>query len=376
MDERRPERHEALVIGGGQAGLAVSDALTRRGIQHLVLEARSRVGDQWRDRWDSLRLYSPARSDSLPGMPFPAPPSAYPSGHQMADYLGAYADERRLPIRTGVKVDGLMAVDGGGYVVTAGELRFECEQVIVATGAFQEPRIPDFATLLRTEIRQLHSRDYRRPDQLADGPVLVVGLSHSGADVAFEAAHNGHETHLSGKAHGQLPFSVESRRGRVMWRVLQFVFSHVLTLNTPLGRRAAPAVRKGGGPLLRIRMPDLLAAGVEHHPSRTTGVSDGRPVLADGTVLDVATVVWCTGFKADYSWIKLPLLGSDGWPRQYRGVADVPGMYFVGIPFQFAFSSMLILGVPRDAAYVADRVADRTRGTGTLSAARRRLKPR
>ncbi|HEX9633988.1 MAG TPA: portal protein, partial [Candidatus Limnocylindria bacterium] len=170
--------------------------------------------------------------------------------------------------------------------------------------------------------------------------------------------------------HGQLPFSVDSRRGVLAWPIMRFVAWNLLTLSTPIGRKMAPQVRKGGGPLLRIRRSDLERAGVERFEARTTGVSDGRPMLADGTVLDVANVIWCTGFRPDYGWIDLPVIGEDGWPMEYRGVVDpTPGIYFLGIPFLYSFTSMLVIGAGRDAAYVVERIAGNRGRRDRVSAA-------
>jgi putative flavoprotein involved in K+ transport len=367
-----PEQFEVIVIGAGQTGLAASWHLARRGIDHVVLERSERVGDQWRARYDSLRLYSPARYDGLPGMPFPLPKRSYPTGRQMADYLEAYASEQRLPVRTGVAVDGLekRSSGRGGYVVGAGERAFEAPHVIVATGFFQRPKVPDFATELDPGIVQLHSSDYRNPSQLREGPVLVVGFSHSGADLAFEAARD-HQTIVAGRSHGELPVSIDSKRGQFGWLVWRFLVSNVFTIDTPIGRRMAPHVRTGGAPLLRYRKGDLRTAGVEMIESRVEGVRDGKPVLADGRVLDVANVLWCTGFEPDHAWIRLPVFDADGWPLQRRGVVTTaPGLYFLGILFQYAFSSMLVLGAGRDAAHVVDRIAERLRRPETVSAGR------
>ncbi|HYH91865.1 MAG TPA: FAD-dependent oxidoreductase [Candidatus Saccharimonadales bacterium] len=362
--EQGTVRSEVIVIGGGQAGLSAGYHLARRGVPFLVLDERERLGDNWRSRWASLRLYSPALADGLPGHPFPGRRTAYPTGAQMGDYLEAYAREAHLPVRSGVRVERVRPRDdgGAGFVIEAGEQRFEADQVVVATGAFHQPKVPTFASELDPAIRQLHSSEYRTPDQLQPGPVLVVGASHSGADIALEAALHGHETILSGRIHGQLPVPLESRRAKVVFPVLLLLARHVATIRTPIGRRMRPEVRKGGGPLLRIRRQELDAAGVERTESRTEGIRDGKPVLADGRILDVANVVWCTGFRQDFSWIDAPVTGPDGWPMERRGVADaLPGLYFVGLPFQYAFASMLVGGAGRDAAWVVDRLVERSR---------------
>lgn len=357
------EQFETVIVGGGQAGLATGYHLARRGRSFVILDAGERVGDSWRSRWPSLRLYSPARFDSLPGVEFPAPKHAFPSGQEMGDYLEQYAETLDLPVRTGVRADAL-ARDGDGYVVTAGEQRYETENVVVATGAFDAPSVPAFAAELDPRIVQLHSRDYRGPHQLADGPVLVVGAAHSGADIAYELATAGHETILSGRDTGQLPVPVESRRARVLLPLLRLAWTRVVTVDTPVGRKVGPKIRSHGGPLLRIRRRELAAAGVERVLERTAGAAGGLPKLEGGRVLEVANVVWCTGFRPDYSWIDLPLeLENDGYPRQYRGVvASEPGLYFVGLPFLHSFASMLVLGAGRDGERVAAHIADRMHG--------------
>lgn len=367
MAHTAPEQHDVIVIGAGQAGLAAGHFLAKRGIDFVVLEAADRVGDQWRSRYDSLRLYSPARYDSLPGMALPLPPRSYPTGRQMADYLESYAAHFAIPVLTGVTVDGLREA-GDRYLVTAGDRSFDAGQVVIAAGSFRVPKVPEFAADLDPTIRQFHSSDYHGPSQLAAGPVLVVGLSHSGADLAMEAVAD-HATILSGKGHGQLPFSVDSRRGRMAWPLMKFVAWNILTLRTPIGRKMAPEVRKGGAPLLRYRRSDLAKAGVEMTEARTVGVEDGKPVLADGRVLDVNNVIWCTGLRPDFAWIHLPIFDEDGWPGHDRGVvAASPGIYFVGLIFQYGFTSMLVVGAGRDAAHVVDRIAERAGRDGVVLA--------
>lgn len=355
----RAEHFETVIVGAGQAGLATGYHLARKGRSFVILDASERIGDPWRRRWDSLKLYSPAKYDGLPGMPFPARRASFPTTAEMADYLESYATQLELPVRTGMRVDAV-SKHGGRYLVTADGRSFEAENVVVATGVMQEPIVPGFASELDARIQQLHSSDYRNLSQLQDGAVLVVGASHSGADIAYEAAAE-HATILSGPDTGQIPASVETRRGRAGFRVLLFLGTHVLTMDTPLGRKMRPHVRHGGAPLLRYRKKDLARAGVERVVQRTVGVQDGKPVLDDGRVLDVENVIWCTGFRRDDSWIEVPFeVDEDGYPAQYRGaVASAPGLYFVGMLFLHSFASMLIAGAGRDAERVARHIAAR-----------------
>ncbi|MFL5943020.1 MAG: flavin-containing monooxygenase [Gaiellaceae bacterium] len=359
------EHTDVLVVGAGQAGLALGYHLQRRGRQVLLVDRNQRIGDSWRSRWDSLKLYSPASRDGLPGMPFPAGRTAYPTKDEMADYLETYAARFELPVRLGTGVETLTQEDGR-FVAHSGEARIEADTVVVASGVFEKPYIPELSDELSPTITQLHSSAYRNLAQLQDGPVLVVGASHSGADIAHEAAAR-HEVVLSGRDTGQLPASIESRRGRMIFRALFFAGTHILTADTPPGRKMRTEVRHGGAPLLRYRRSDLRAAGVKRVLERTVGVQAGRPVLDGGGVLDVRNVVWCTGFRPEFGWIRLPLeIGEDGYPVQYRGASTMPGLYFVGLPFLHSFASMFIGGAGRDAEHVAKQIAPQPPARGVL----------
>jgi putative flavoprotein involved in K+ transport len=351
---------DVLVVGAGQSGLALGYHLQRRGREVLLVDRNERIGDSWRARWDSLKLYSPASRDGLPGMRFPAGRTAYPTKDEMGDYLEAYAARFELPVRLRTEI-GTLTQEDGRFVAHTGGSRIEAETVVVASGVFEKPYVPAFAGELSPDITQLHSSVYRNLAQLQDGPVLVVGASHSGADIAYEAASR-HEVVLSGRDTGQLPASIESRRGRMLFRGLFFAGTHILTVDTPMGRKMRTHVRHGGAPLLRYRRPDLRKAGVERVLERTMGVQDGMPVLDGGRVIDVKNVVWCTGFRPDFGWIRLPLeIGEDGYPVQYRGASTTPGLYFVGLPFLHSFASMLIGGADRDAERIAEQIAARPR---------------
>jgi putative flavoprotein involved in K+ transport len=369
----RTEHTEVLIVGAGQAGLAAGYHLQRRGREFLILDANDRIGDSWRRRWDSLKLYSPASRDGLPGMPFPAASNSFPTHDEMADYLESYASRFELPVRTGTAVESL-AKEGGRYAARAAGVRIEADSVVVASGVFQKPHIPDFAGELDPGITQLHSSAYRNQRQLQPGPVLVVGASHSGSDIAFESAAE-HEVILSGRHTGQFPAQIETRRGRLLFRGLFFVGTHVLTVDTPMGRKMRREIRRGGAPLLRYRLPDLRRAGVERVLARTAGVQDGLPVLDNGRVLAVRNVVWCTGFRPEYSWIRFPIeIGADGYPVQYKGASSSSrGLYFVGLPFLHSFASMLIGGTGRDAERVVEQIAGMPAPTGAPAGGEPRL---
>jgi len=350
------DRVPTVIIGAGQAGLATAYYLGLAGHRCVVVHQDERVGDQWRHRYDSLRLNTPARYDQLPGTDWPTAGWDFPTGAQMGDFLEAYAATYDMDVRHGVRVRRLEHV-GGGCEVTTDDGVWEADSVVVATGGEHHPRIPDIARALDPGIRQLHSSSYRNPAQLLPGRVLVVGCGQSGADIALEAALAGHETWISGKPPGQIPVDIESRKARLGLRVLHFVWNHVYTMRTPIGRRLRPEIRGGGAPLVRVKLKDLAEAGVHHVEARTTGAQDGLPELADGTVLDVTNVVWCTGFRQDFSFIHPSVLGDDGWPRDEGGVVpEMPGLYFMGLLFQRGFYSMLIGGAGRDARFIADRI--------------------
>ena len=359
-----PQRVETLVVGGGQAGLAVGYYLAQRDLPFVILDSNERVGDSWRKRWDSLRLFTPARFNALPGMAFPGPARVFSTKDEVADYLEAYAARFELPLWTGIRVDRLSR-NGTSFMVEAESLRFEADNVVVAMGSDQVPRIPAFADQLDPGIVQLHSCDYRNPAQLQEGSVLAVGVGNSGGEIAIEVVKE-HPTWLAGKETGHVPFRIERALARFVFLPLLFRFigHRVLTVRTPMGRRVRPKLLSHGAPLVRVKPNDLAAAGVERVP-RVVDVRGGLPLLEDGRVLEAANVIWCTGFRPDFSWIDLPVFGEEDEPIEpihHRGtVSHEPGLYFVGLFFLYAMSSGFLPGVGRDAAHIVKAIASGTR---------------
>jgi len=352
------ESIDTVVVGAGQAGLATGYHLARRGLAFAILEANDRVGDSWRRRWDSLRLFTPARYDGLPGMRFPAPAHHYPSKDEMGDFLERYARRFDLPVRTGVRVERV-APSGDGLRVETSAGVIDARQVVVAMANFQRPKVPEFAADLDAGVVQLHSAAYRSPGQLREGGVLVVGAGNSGAEIAMDVLP-GHPTWLSGRSTGQIPFDIETSLARrlLMPLVLRVLFHHVLTLATPIGRKARPGFVGKGGPLIRTKERDLLRAGVRRVPA-TVGVRGGRPVLADGTSLDVTNVIWCTGYRSGFEWIDAPIPDEHDLTHLHGPGTAVPGLYFVGPHFLYAASSAMVQGAGRDAGRVARAIAAR-----------------
>ena len=357
----RVERRDVVVVGAGQAGLAAGYHLARRDADVVLLDGADRVGDSWRRRWDSLRLFTPAAYSGLPGMPFPAAPAHLPDKDEAADYLERYAERFELPVRTGVRVRSLRR-DGEWFALDAGDRTYEARRVIVATGPFQRPRVPDLAARVDPAVAQLHSSQYTNPWALPEGPVLVVGAGNSGAQIAMELARF-RKVWLAGRETGRLPRRV---LGRDIYDWIWPTLARA-SVDTRLGRRFRQRALRGD-PLVGITPRQIAEAGVER-VGRVDGVADGKPV-AGGRVLAPSVIVWCTGFGPDYSWLGLPVLGADGWPVHRRGVVPgAPGLFVLGLRFQHTQTSALMGGVGADAAFIAERVAEGIDGCEELRVA-------
>jgi putative flavoprotein involved in K+ transport len=350
-------KYETVVIGAGQAGLSAGYHLAKRGKPFVILDASDRVGGSWLNRWDSLSLFTPASRDGLPGAKF-AGGYTFPSKDEMVAYLERYAEQFELPIRLETRVDGLFR-EGDGYRVTAGSESFLADNVILATGVHRAPKVPAFASELSPEIVQLHTADYRNPGQLQPGTVLIVGAGNSGAEIGVEVGKT-HKVLLAGRNVGYLPIEMRGWQGKLLFPVIWWVWEHILTEEKKPGRKVqAEALEGHGEMLIRQKEKDLLAVGIERI-ARIADVVDGRPQTEDGVLLEVANVIWCTGFKSDFAWIDLPGLDSSGRVASERGcVIGQPGLYVLGQEFQYMFNSHTVGGVGKDAAYVVRQIGKR-----------------
>ncbi len=363
-----PTHVGTVVIGGGQAGLAAAYELGRAGNPAVVLDAEAATGDQWRRRWPSLRLFTPARHDGLPGAPFPAARGSFPDKDDVAAYLAQFAETNTIDVRHEVRVTRLRAAPGGFELqTTAGPMT--ATTVIVATGATSAPHTPAFAADLAPDIVQLHSSDYRGPAHLPQGRALVVGYGTSGAEIAEELAKSGRDVTIAGRPTPTVPKAALAIAGDLWW----FAMNRILNRRTPIGRKAAPRVTAHGAPLIRISAREVRAAGARE-AGRLTGATNGEPTYADGVARRMPDVIiWCTGYRGDFDWIAIDGLAFDakGYPVAPFGLPPgVAGLAFLGMPFQTSLASHLLGGVGRDARDVAAHLV----AAGTASTHRQRAR--
>lgn len=342
-------RHEVIVVGGGQAGLALGYHLSRQERDFLILEAADEPAAAWRSRWDSLRLFTPVRYDSLPGRPFPGDPDSYPTRDEVVAYLSDYATAFELPVEYGSRVARVAPADGGYLVELDDGTSYQAGQVVIATGPFQVPRIPAIASGLAPDVVQLHSADYRSPGALPDEPVLVVGGGNTGYQIAEELAAT-REVHMAiGSRQAPLPQKIF---GRDLFRFLVSSRLIRVTAASRLGRRLSGSETLVGYSPRRARRH-----GIELH-ERAVEASGSTVRFADDTSIEVRTVVWATGFELDHSFVDAAAFGADRRLVHRRGVTDSPGLYFLGLPWQHTRGSALLGFVDDDARFIAERVAE------------------
>jgi putative flavoprotein involved in K+ transport len=347
------EGFHTIVVGSGQAGMAAGYYLRQKGDRFVILDENNQVGETWRRRWDSLRLFTPSQANHLPGLKFPGADLYFPTKDEVAIYLEEYARQFDLPIQHGTKVEKLEK-NGNGFNITAGTNTFHAQNVIIATGAFHTSYTPVIAKELDTEIFQIHSANYHKPGDVNGQNILVVGAGNSGVEIALELAKAGRKVWLAGRDVGRIPADTFGKilGGKPFWWFLRTV----MTIRTPIGRRMRAKVLTHGNPLIRARRNEAAEAGVEL-VTRLIGAVDGKQQLESGRVLPADGVVWATGFRPDYKWINLPVFDADGFPRHEQGVVnETPGLFFLGLHFQTRLTSDLLGGVGQDAKYIVEKV--------------------
>lgn len=337
-----------IVIGGSQSGLAIGYYLKKIDEDFLILDASEKVGQIWSKRWDSLKLFSPPSYNRLPGWSYPSAKGGPDTKDEMADYLSAYAKKYDLPVRSSVKVISVSKA-GSVFNVTSTGGNFTADRIIIATGAHRFPYIPTFAADISREIFQVHSDDYRSPALLPPGDVLVVGSAISGMQIALEVVES-RKTIMAGKPTYLIPRGLSQISQKLDWWLLQ----RILTVKTPMGRRVKPQFIKGGG--VFHYLDQAMKKSNVSHVTRIAGVLDGKPMLENGQTITTPIIIWCTGHRPDFSWIKECRTDETGWPVNERGICSVDGLYFIGMPFQYGLTSSLVSGVGRDAKFIANKV--------------------
>jgi putative flavoprotein involved in K+ transport len=341
-------RRDVVVVGGGQAGLAVGYFLAQNDRDFVILEAAEEPAATWRGRWDSLKLFTSARYDALPGMPFPGEPHRYPTRDEVANYLTDYAGRFEIPVELNSRVRSVRS-QNGGYLVELEDRTYEAEQVVIATGPFQEPFVPAIAEGLGHEVVQMHSMDYRSPRAIPEGRVLIVGGGNTGYQIAEELSVS-HEVHISiGSRQKPLPQRIF---GRDLFWYLDKTGLIRKTKDTRIGRR----LQANEDTLIGSSPRSLRRRGVEFH-DRAVNTAGSTVTFSDDTTIDVRTVIWATGFRLDHSWVEVPVFDEAGRVMHDRGVTESPGLYFIGLPWQHTRGSALLGFVKGDAEYLARQIA-------------------
>lgn len=337
------DRHDVLVVGGGQAGLGMGYRLQKAGLDFTILDAHSQTGDSWRQRWDSLELFTPRPFDRLPGdLKMPASTPYYPRKDDVAEYLLRYRQRYDLPVRNGFEVQHLEKTDDGFVASSATEEVF-ARQVVIATGPFHTPRIPACANDLDSEVWQGHSHTYRRPADVPPGDTLVVGGGNSAAQIAEELAGTHNVTIAS---NGPIGFSPRSLLGVSIFWVLHLTSMLRADKDAALSRH----VRPYSDTVIGWGLNRLIKKGVVTHvPHAVVACKNKTVTFADGSSRGFQNVLWGTGYRFCYDWVKVDgALDDEGGPLQDRGISPVPGIFWIGLPWQNRLNSALMNGVAGD----------------------------
>ncbi|MFT4417193.1 flavin-containing monooxygenase [Fredinandcohnia humi] len=341
--------YDVIIIGAGQAGLAMGYQLKNTKLSYLLLDKAEKLGETWRIRYDSLTLFTPRSLSSLPGLPLDGNERVYPTKDEIADYLENYANVHGLPIQLNTSIKKVSKINGEFKLETSKGDIFT-RNVIIATGPFQNPAIPSFAGRLSQDVLQLHSSQYKNPSQLKDGPVLVVGGGNSGAQIAVELSKT-KEVHLS--ISQKLTFLPQDTGGKsIFWW-----FEKLGILQANVKSKLGAFLKNRPDPIFGLELKEAIKNKKVLLKPRTSGIKNDRFVFENGSELEVSNVIWSTGFRSNYSWLDIPsILDAQGNPIHERGVTAINGLYFLGLPWQYRRGSALLQGVGYDAQYIAQYI--------------------
>jgi putative flavoprotein involved in K+ transport len=345
-------------VGGGQAGLTMGYYLREQGLRFVIFERGRSIAPAWRERWDSLTLFTPRRYSAMPGLPFPGDPEGYPTRDEVIEYLERHAETFELPIQLDSEVRRL-SHEGGRFVLELGGRTATADHVVVATGPFQTPFVPELARDVDSGVWQVHSTGYRQPGDVPEGAVLVVGGGNTGFQIAKELSATRKVVLSVGSKQKPLPQRIAGR-DLFWWLTKTRLLS--TTVESRLGRKLQYRDTLIGSSPRELER----RYGVELKP-RATGATGRTVRFEDGSDLEVGAVIWATGYRPDFSWIDLPILDSNGRVRHRRGVTEVPGLYFLGLTWQWTRGSALIGWVKDDAAFLAGRLAAPTEASTRIA---------
>lgn len=341
--------YDVLVIGAGQAGLSMGYFLKNTNLSFLLLEQGGEVGESWRKRYDSLKLFTPRFYSSLPGLNLRGDANGYPTKDEISDYLSHYVETFSLPVKLGTVITKLDK-QGDYFVLSTSQGEYRSKQVVVATGPFQKPNVSEFSKFLSDKVLQLHSSEYKNPNQLQIGATVVVGGGNSGAQIAVELAGDtpvylsvGHEPRF-------LPQDICGKS--IFWW-----FDKLGIYKASVHSKVGQMIKNNPDPIFGYNLKSQLKDGKVHQKPKAVSANLNQMIFEDHSKVEVSNVIWSTGFKSDFSWISIPsLLDDNGMPVHKRGVTPVKGLYFLGLPWQFRRGSALLQGVGLDAEYLADKI--------------------
>jgi putative flavoprotein involved in K+ transport len=338
-----------IIIGAGQAGLSMAYQLNQLNKDYLIVDANNETGAPWLKRWDSLKLFTPSEFNHLPGMNFPSEKGYYPDKYEVAAYLKSYVDKFNIPIAFNQKISSLKK-ENGVYIIKSESKTFKAKNVVVATGPFHKPFTPSFHTKISKDITQIHSEHYKNPSQLQDGDTLVVGAGDSGVQILDEISNTNRKVYFSGNT------NITSMPQEILGKTLWWWFKRIGFLSVSKFSYIGKKLSKGGQPIIGTDVKSLLKKQNVICVGRTLDANNSELHFEEGRYSSIKNIVWATGFKPNFDWIDGITLNDDKYPKNYRGVSDIEGLYFLGLPWLYTRGSATLGGVKKDAQFLSNYI--------------------